>query len=97
MSYWLHPGARDDLDRALTHYGLRAGPQIARRFYDEFERVARLLVERPGLGTPLAGGRRVFPLQVFPYSVVYRKAGSGIQVLVIRHQHRRPGYGNARR
>lgn len=97
MSYSLHPGASDDLDLALTYYGLRAGPLIARRFYEEFERVARVLVERPGIGTPLAGGRRVFPLQVFPYSVVYRTVGSGIQILVVRHQHRRPGYGNARR
>lgn len=51
---------------------------MARRFLGEFERVAELLVEYPGFGTPAAKGRRVYPLRVFPYSVVYRILGASI-------------------
>ena len=62
----------------------------------EFERVAQLLVEHPALGTVTAQGRQTFPLQVFPYSVIYRAFEGRIQILVVRHQHRKPGFGSSR-
>ena len=34
---------------------------------------------------------------VHPGAVDYQKLDSGIQVLVVRHQSRRPGYGMSRR
>jgi len=55
------------------------------------------LAEYPDLGTPTTRGRRVFPLRVFPYSIVYRELENAIRVVVVRHQHRKPGYGGARR
>jgi len=97
MTYSLHPGAEQDVDDALNFYNEQAGPVIATRFLAEFERVANLLVEHPGLGTPTTRGRRVFPLRVFPYSIVYRNLGSSIRILIVRHQHRRPGYAGGRR
>lgn len=97
MTYSLHPGAEQDLADALDFYAERAGLQVAQRFLAEFERVAKLLVKHPGMGTPATQGRRVFPLRVFPYSVVYRSLESGIRIIVVRHQHRKPGFGGARR
>ncbi|WP_394792023.1 type II toxin-antitoxin system RelE/ParE family toxin [Rhodoferax sp.] len=97
MSYSLHPGAEQDIADALDFYSEQAGLLVAKRFLDEFERVAQLLVDYPGLGTPSTKGRRVFPLRVYPYSVVYRSVDAGIRIIVVRHQHRKPGYGGARR
>lgn len=65
MTYSLHPGAEQDIADALDFYAERAGLRVAQRFLDEFERVAKLLVMHPGLGTPATQGRRVFPLRVF--------------------------------
>ncbi len=96
MTYSLHPGAEQDVADALDFYTEQAGLTVAGRFLAEFERVAKLLVEYPGFGTPTTRGRRVFPLQIFPYSVVYRSLESGILVLVVRHQHRKPGFGGSR-
>ena len=73
MHYWLHPEAEQDIADALDFYATHAGLSVARRFLGEFERVANLLLEHPGLGTPSTKSRRVFPLRVFPYSVVYQK------------------------
>jgi hypothetical protein len=56
VSYTLHPGAEQDIADALDFYASQAGPLVARRFLDEFERVAALLVEFPGIGTPGARG-----------------------------------------
>ena len=70
MTYSLHPGAEHDVADAMDFYSEHAGQVVAARFLEEFERVAKLLVEHPGLGTPTTTGRRTFPLKVFPYSVV---------------------------
>lgn len=97
MTYSLHPGAEQDLAEALDFYAEQAGRLVAERLLSEFERVAAFLVEHPDVGTPATRGRRVFPLRVFPYSIVYRNLGAGVRILIVRHQHRKPSYGGGRR
>lgn len=97
MSYSLHPDAERDIADALDFYTEQAGPLVAQRFLREFERVAALLVEHPRFGAPTTRERRTFPLRVFPYSVIYRELETGVRILVVRHQHRMPGFGGARR
>jgi plasmid stabilization system protein ParE len=97
MTYSLHPGAEHDIANALDFYKEQAGLVVAERFLEEFERIAKLLVEYPDLGTPTTRGRRTFPLKVFPYSVVYRNLESSIRIMIVRHQHRKPGYAGGRR
>ena len=91
------PGAEHDIANALDFYTEQAGLVVAGRFLEEFERVVKLLIEYPDLGTPTKKGRRIFPMKVFPYSVVYRNLESGIRILIVRHQHRKPSYVGARR
>ena len=97
MTYSLHPGAERDIANVLDFYKEQACLAVAERFLEEFERVAKLLIEYPDLGTPTTRGRRTFPLKVFPYSVVYRNLESNIRILIVRHQHRKPGYAGGRR
>ncbi|MBA5639661.1 type II toxin-antitoxin system RelE/ParE family toxin [Duganella sp. LX20W] len=97
MTYSLHPAAEQDIADVIDFYVRKAGPTVAGRFLDEFERVAQLLSERPGAGTPTAKGRREFPLRIFPYSVIYQTLDASIRILVVRHQHRRPNYGRGRK
>ena len=96
MTFALHPDAEQDIADALDFYAAQAGIAVAQRFLAEFERAANLLVRHPEFGTPASNGQRVFPLQVFPYSVVYRNINSSIWVLVVRHQRRKPNYGGKR-
>lgn len=96
MSYSLHRGAERDLTTAFRFYQVEASPGIARRFLDEFERVADLLVEYPEIGTPAGQDRRAFPLRGFPYSVLYRPTAAGPRILVVRHQSRDPSLGDER-
>ncbi|MFE8032856.1 type II toxin-antitoxin system RelE/ParE family toxin [Thiohalocapsa marina] len=97
MIYFLHPAAEQDLATAVRFYHREAGRSVAARLIDEFERVAALLADDPGLGTPTSVNRRTFPLHGFPYSVIYRPVDGGIRILVVRHQHRSPGFGTRRR
>lgn len=96
MSYSLHRGAAQDLTEALQFYRREAGIGLARRLLDEFERVIHLLEQFPDIGTLTGDDRRVYPLSGFPYSLIYRRVGAGIRVLVLRHQHRDPGHGDQR-
>ena len=56
MTYSLHPGAEHDIANALDFYSEQAGLVVAERFLEEFERIAKLLVEHPSLGTPTTRG-----------------------------------------
>lgn len=96
MTIELHPGAAQDLIDALRLYRREAGQAVARRFVAEFARVAQLLGELPDLGTPTDGGRRVYPLTGFPYSIIYKAIPAGLRALVVRHQSRHPLRGEHR-
>jgi len=96
MRVILHPGAERDLFEAAAFYESEASPALAGRFIMEFERVVKLVVANPGLGTPRARGRRGFPTPGFPYTVVYREVPDGIIVLVVKHDRRRPNFGVSR-
>jgi toxin ParE1/3/4 len=95
VTYSLHRGTEQDIAGALDFYTEQAGVPIARRFLSEFEGVAHLLVEHPGIGTPTTKGRRVFPLRVFPYSVVYRSLETSIRIVVVRHRRKKPSQAKA--
>jgi plasmid stabilization system protein ParE len=45
LSYRLHPAADTELADAVAFHQREAGSGVAKRFLDEFERVAALLVE----------------------------------------------------
>jgi plasmid stabilization system protein ParE len=96
MSYSLHPEVESDLAAAARHLQVHASARIAARFLAEFERVTLLLVEHPGFGTPMSRGRRIYPLRMFKYSVVYRAVDGHVRILVVRHQKRKPEYGGDR-
>ena len=96
MSKSIHRETEHDVADAVAFYTQQGGPLVAVRFLDEFERVARLLIEHPGFGTPISKKRRIFPLRTFPYSIIYSHLGDRIRILVVQNQHRKPGYGGMR-
>ncbi len=57
MTFSLHAGAEHDVAEAQDFYIEQAGPVAAERFLEEFERVAKLLVEHPGFGTPTTSAK----------------------------------------
>lgn len=97
MRITLHPGAERDVAEAAEFYEREASPILAGRFIVEFRRVTRVLQENPGIGSPRANGRRSFPMQVFPYVLIYRPLDGAIRILVVRHHRRHPSYGEFRK
>ena len=75
----------------------KALPRWLGRFIAEFKRVAKILLEHPGIGTPRSKGRLFFRMRVFPYGLIYRQLDSGIHVLVVRRDRRHPNFGRNRK
>ena len=96
MNYSLHTQARNDVADAQEYYEQHAGQQVATRFMDELERAIQILLQNPGFGTPIARQRRIYPLKVFPYSLVYQVQDDHLYILIVRHQRQKPDYASNR-
>lgn len=92
MSFHFIPAAERDLLAAVQWYLNDGGPVPAELFETAVVRAARLLARMPGMGTPWRSGARTWPLRTFPYTLVYRPQGDGIQILAVAHQSRDQGY-----
>jgi len=96
MKIELLPAAETDLAEAAAFYEENASAVVAAKFIAEFKRVANVLVQFPGIGSPRSCGRRGFSLSLFPYTVIYRQTKNGIAILVVKHDRRRPSFGAGR-
>ncbi len=97
MSYRFHPKAAIELDYAAEFYAQHAGTSIAKAFLKEIHRAVNILITHPNFGTPAPDGTRAYPLRRFPYSLIYFPAETGIEIFVVAHQHRKPGYWQGRK
>ena len=97
MKATFHPDAEEDIAEAAAFYEREASPALAARFIAEVKRVANLLLTHPGLGTPRTGGRKFFPIKIFPYGILYRIVDDGVYILVVRRHRRRPAFGASRK
>ena len=93
MKIKLLPAAEEDVAEAASFYEKTGSAAVAAKFVAEFKRVAHVLLEFPGIGSPRSRGRRGFSLSLFPYTIIYRQTADGIAILVVKHDRRRPGYG----
>lgn len=96
MSYFLAAEAERELAEALEFYKERASQAIAKAFLAEFARAATLLVDNPGARHAEPERPRIFPMQRFPYSLIYRPTVEGIRISAVAHQRRRPAYWQSR-
>jgi toxin ParE1/3/4 len=96
LKYSFGSPASEEISQAVLFYRQRAGAAVALDFLAELERAAQLIASSPALGKPTMGGRQMFPLRRFPYSLIYRDVGHEIRIIAIAHQRRRPGYWSRR-
>jgi toxin ParE1/3/4 len=89
--YAFHPLAESELLDAAHYYeGRREGLGLS--FLAEVRRSIRLVLKNPQIGTLLGDNVRRRALHRFPYNLLYVQESSGITIVAIMHQKRRPGY-----
>jgi toxin ParE1/3/4 len=98
MRVRLHPTVDSDLSGIREHYEKEAGSEIAAEFYDEFLRQAEMIGERPESFARQNARLRRSNLDRFPYHILFEiMADFTIQILVVKHDHRKPSFGTRRR
>ena len=95
MTPRFHRAAELELAAAMRTGEARASG-LGRELLNEVERVVALLCDLPDIGERLDDRRRRFPLQRYPYGVIYRVAGGTLRILAIAHRRQRPGYWRGR-
>ena len=95
MKYEFHPEAEQELYEAAARYESEV-TDLGFRFADEVERVIRLLLAHPELGSRLDDELRHFVLLRFPFSVVYAVVSDVDYVVAVAHGSREPGYWRPR-
>ena len=95
MRVRLHPDARAELLEARKWYYLRS-PLSSIAFSHAIDRAVSRIRDSPN-NFPLADyGTRKVVLQRFPFNLVYRFDETGIVIVAVAHQKRRPGYWSNR-
>jgi plasmid stabilization system protein ParE len=89
------PRAIDEAREARRWYRRRS-PLLAARFIRALDDAIQQILSSPALWPPYLLGTRVYRLRRFPYLVVYREAGSILQVIAIAHARKKPGYWRRR-
>jgi len=92
VKYSIAPAAADDIDEAVAFY-IRGNRSVAVRFIDAVYSAIALLFRNPCLGAPIDSDFRRFPLQRYPFSLIYQvdKKRREIMIYAVMHQGRRPG------
>jgi len=91
----LHPEALAEYGAAVGFYEERA-PGLGREFFEEVQRILRMVGENPGIGSPFELPFRRAYCRRFPFAVVYREERDVLWVQAIMHLRREPGYWKSR-
>lgn len=101
MSYEItfHPLVQRDLNEILEYYELEASVEIADRFESEV-RDASASIRKSPRHHPFYLKQRLYrrcSLTTFPHLILFREKAGLVQVIVLKHVRRAPGYGLRRR
>lgn len=93
-----HVGARLDVLDIVEYYERESGADLADRFTSELEAFIEAIAERPHSYREHPRGIRRANLNRFPHHVLFRVVDAEtIEILSVKHDHRRPSYGSERR
>jgi toxin ParE1/3/4 len=89
-----HPEAQEEfIESALYYESTRPG--LGQQFRDAVRAGLDRIVGHPEIGAARRNAR-ILMVDGFPYDIVYRAAGSHLEVLALAHHRRRPGYWRRR-
>lgn len=90
-----HALARQELLEATRYYNLES-PGLGDTFLKEVERALASMLEHPEAASIIRGKVRRKLLRKFPYGILYSVVPSGIRILAVMNQKRRPFYWQGR-
>ena len=91
-----HPAAAEELTAAAQTYEEQAAG-LGAELNAEVKRLAQLLCSAPRIGEHVDPRHRRFPLQRFPFGLIFRVDGEILQIIAVAHRRRRPSYWRKRK
>lgn len=96
MTYYFHPLAEQELDKAVRYYeecctGL--GLEFAEEVYATIARI----IAYPKAWTKLSMHTRRCLVNRFPFGIIFQIKGSELRVIAVANLNRKPGYWKRRR
>ncbi len=92
MSYTLHPQAALEHEQQVAYYQQRQ-VGLGQRYHEAFKTAALQAADTPKRFKLIRPPEiRTLDLAGFPLRIIYREAGSQIQILAVAHHRRRPQY-----
>ncbi len=95
MSFRFLEPAQAELLEAISYY-LAIRPELGARFEQAVAEAIRSAVAHPEHGAPRAKSTRRWLVKGFPFAIVYRANESGVLIVAIAHQRKRPVYWTGR-
>jgi len=95
MSGELHAEANAELTEAAA-YLERQRDGYGDRFIAAFDSAREFLIDHPRSGRAARFGIRAWPIEGFPYSIVYALNSDEVFIVAVAHHRRRPGYWRSR-
>jgi hypothetical protein len=91
----LHPEELEEAFAAVEWYGRRS-TRASHLFLDEVDRLIARIAENSAQFQPFAFQTRRAALRKFVWSPVFREFESGVEIIAVAHNRRRPGYSRHR-
>lgn len=85
------PAADEELVAAAEYYDNEV-VGLGEDFLAEVAQSIGFATARPTAGASMEGGFRRVLVHRFPFAVIYRERGAGLEVLAVAHLRRHPGY-----
>jgi plasmid stabilization system protein ParE len=96
MNYALHPEAAREHEQQVAYYEERQ-LGLGQMYHSAFRAAVAMACAAPKRFKVIRPPEiRKLGLQGFPFSIIYRVVGDGIQVLALAHHRRRPEYWTGR-
>ena len=96
MTYRFHPEAEAEHLEAVAWYESR-GSGLGARYLAEFEQVLEQVCRNPHrYPVDRRPDIRRARMRRFPFTILYREAESGVEILAVAHHRRRPTYWGIR-
>ena len=97
MTLIFHHLVQRDLRVVLQYYEEEGDLTLADRFFAELEKLTKEVGESPDKFHKISDEIRRANMAHFPYHLLFRRDGTQIRVLILRHDKRSPEFGLGRR
>jgi toxin ParE1/3/4 len=91
MTFRFLPPAETELLEGISYYAA-IHSELGSRFEHAVADAVRSLVAHPERGAPRSKNTRRWLVKSFPFGVIYRASESGVLIVAVAHQRKKPEY-----